>query len=102
MRRCSWRSFRARVNTRQRGCTVTSDAGYTRNVIWNNTNRLLGIEGYDGVKTGTTNAAGCCLVSRGTRDDKTILVVVLGSDTSDARYVDTENLFQWAWQQSSE
>jgi len=60
---------------------------------------LLKIEGYDGVKTGTTNAAGCCLVSRGNRDGKQLILVVLGSATSDARYVDSENLYQWAWQQ---
>ena len=59
--------------------------------------RLLGIEGYNGVKTGTTSAAGCCLVSSGTRDGKSLYVVVLGADTSDARYVDSENLFHWAW-----
>jgi D-alanyl-D-alanine carboxypeptidase (penicillin-binding protein 5/6) len=91
--------FRKRTNTRQRGCTVNGKSGYKRNVIWNNTNRLLEIEGYDGVKTGTTNAAGCCLVSRGDRDGKRLILVVLGSATSDARYVDSENLYQWAWRQ---
>jgi D-alanyl-D-alanine carboxypeptidase (penicillin-binding protein 5/6) len=87
------------VRTRQRGCTVSSTAGYTRNVLWKNTNRLLGIEGYEGVKTGTTDAAGACLVAYGSRDGRELLLVVLGSVTSDARYVDSRNLFRWAWQQ---
>jgi D-alanyl-D-alanine carboxypeptidase (penicillin-binding protein 5/6) len=91
--------FRDYVNTRQHGCTVTSAAGYRRNALWKNTNHLLAIEGYDGVKTGTTDAAGACLVACGSREGRELLVVVLGSSNSDARYVDSRNLFRWAWQQ---
>ena len=91
-------SFRDYVTTRQHGCTVTGGSGTRRNVLWKNTNHLLAIEGYDGVKTGTTEAAGACLVSSGRRTQE-FLVVVLGSATSDARYVDSRNLFRWAWQQ---
>jgi D-alanyl-D-alanine carboxypeptidase (penicillin-binding protein 5/6) len=46
------------VNTARRGCVLTDAEGHTRNVVWKNTNRLLDTEGYDGVKTGTTGAAG--------------------------------------------
>ncbi len=88
------------VGTRQRGATVTGAEGYTRDLFWKNTNRLLRIGGYQGVKTGTTNAAGCCLVSQGERDGRTRMVVVLGATSSDARYVDTRNLFRFAWQQA--
>jgi D-alanyl-D-alanine carboxypeptidase (penicillin-binding protein 5/6) len=91
--------FREYVNTRQHGTTVTSAAGYSRNVVWKNTNKLLAIDGYSGVKTGTTDAAGACLVSCGERDGDELLVVVLGSATSDGRYIDTRNLFRWAWSQ---
>ena len=91
--------FREIVGTPRRGCTVESTAGYRRNVLWKNTNRLLGIEGYHGIKTGTTNAAGACLVSYGSRSDQNLIVVVLGSTSSDARYTDTRNLFRWGWQQ---
>jgi D-alanyl-D-alanine carboxypeptidase (penicillin-binding protein 5/6) len=89
--------FREIVSTRQRGYTVEAEAGYRRNLLWKNSNRLLDIEGYQGVKTGTTNAAGACLVSCGQRDDDALIVVVLGASSSDARYVDTRNLFRWAW-----
>jgi D-alanyl-D-alanine carboxypeptidase (penicillin-binding protein 5/6) len=85
------------VDTPQRGCKVHGPGGYSRNVAWYNTNRLLGIEGFDGVKTGTTNAAGCCLVSRCRRGERTLLAVVLGSTSSDARYTDSRNLYRWAW-----
>ncbi len=88
------------VGTRQRGATVTGAEGYTRDLFWKNTNRLLRIDGYQGVKTGTTNAAGCCLVSQVERDGRARIVVVLGATSSDARYVDTRNLFRFAWQQA--
>ncbi|MCA9198719.1 MAG: D-alanyl-D-alanine carboxypeptidase, partial [Planctomycetales bacterium] len=92
------RRFRQIVATRKHGCQLLGPGGYTRNVIWNNTNRLLGTEGYLGVKTGTTDAAGACLVSYGQRQDRNVIVVVLGSSSSDARYTDSRNLFRWAWQ----
>lgn len=91
--------FRNYIQTRQHGCTVQSATGYTRNIVWKNTNKLLAIAGYQGVKTGTTDAAGACLVSCGQRGEDELLVVLLGSATSDARYVDTRNLFRWAWSQ---
>lgn len=87
------------VSTRQHGSRASGPGGYQRNVLWKNTNRLLAIEGYDGVKTGTTDAAGACLIARGQRGSDTLLVAVLGSATSDARYVDSRNLFRWAWRQ---
>lgn len=92
-------NFREYITTRQHGYTVNSTAGYTRNVLWKNSNKLLAIHGYDGVKTGTTDAAGACLVSSGQHDGDELLVVILGSATSDARYVDSRNLFRWAWNQ---
>jgi D-alanyl-D-alanine carboxypeptidase (penicillin-binding protein 5/6) len=88
------------VSTARHGATLRGPAdGQTRDVIWKNTNRLLDIEGYDGVKTGTTTAAGNCLVASGHRDGRTRIVVILGSATSDGRYADARNLFRWAWQQ---
>lgn len=88
--------FREIVSTRQFGCRVESEEGYARNVIWKNTNRLLAIEGFSGVKTGTTRAAGACLVSRGKFGEDEYTVVILGSSSSDARYADTRNLYRWA------
>jgi len=85
--------------TRQHGTEVTSVSGYRRNVLWKNTNHLLPIEGFDGVKTGTTQQAGACLVSSGHRGDDHLMVVVLGATSGDARYVDSRNLYRWAWRQ---
>jgi D-alanyl-D-alanine carboxypeptidase (penicillin-binding protein 5/6) len=92
--------FRKYVGTRQHGTKVTGAGGYERNIVWKNTNRLLAIEGYSGVKTGTTNAAGACLVSLGERNGKALIIAVLGSTSGDARYTDSRNLFRWAWQQN--
>ena len=91
--------FRQIVNTRQYGTAVQGAAGYTRNVLWKNTNQLLEIQGYQGVKTGTTRAAGACLVSCGERNGRELVVVVLGATSGDARYVDSRNLYRWAWRQ---
>ncbi|MFM9024528.1 MAG: D-alanyl-D-alanine carboxypeptidase, partial [Planctomycetaceae bacterium] len=77
--------------------TLANTAGYRRDVVWRTTNRLLGIEGYAGVKTGTTQAAGCCLASLAERDGRALVVVVLGSTSTEARYTDTRNLVQHAW-----
>jgi len=74
--------FRDYVTCRQHGCEVTGAGGYKRNLKWENTNRLLGIEGYTGLKTGTTDAAGACLVSCSQRGDRELIVVLLNAANS--------------------
>ena len=91
--------FRKYVNTRRHTGSVTGPGGEKREVTWANTNQLLGTEGYDGVKTGTTTPAGACLVASGRRGSDHVIVVVLGSTSSDARYTDSRNLFRWAWRE---
>ena len=94
-------SFRRYVKTRQHGCQLDSRSGYRRNVLWRNTNQLLEIDGYTGVKTGTTTAAGACLVSACQRDEQEIIMVLLGSSSSRGRYADSRNLYRWAWKELS-
>ncbi len=88
--------FQRVVSTRQYACTVRSQHGYRRTVTWRNTNQLLDIEGFVGIKTGTTDAAGACLVGLGASGGKSRLVVVLGSTESQARNADLRNLFRWS------
>jgi D-alanyl-D-alanine carboxypeptidase (penicillin-binding protein 5/6) len=90
-------TFRSYVQTSRHQCMVTTADGSLREAAWNNTNQLLRIEGYDGVKTGTTNAAGSCLVASCRRGDDHLLVVVLGSTSNEGRYIDARNLLRWAW-----
>lgn len=89
--------FREVVNTPHYECLVTGPGGYLRKAEWTNTNHLLEVEGYDGVKTGTTTAAGACLVSRGHRNGRSLLMAVLGATSPEARYTDSRNLYRWAW-----
>ncbi|QDV68834.1 D-alanyl-D-alanine carboxypeptidase DacF precursor [Rosistilla carotiformis] len=92
-----YEKFRETVATRRHSTTVQTPDGNDRNVTWNNTNRLLKQEGYLGVKTGTTRAAGACLVSAAQRNERRLIMVVLGSSSSDARYADARNLYRWMW-----
>ncbi len=89
--------FRKYVTCRQHGSEVSFPGGYTRNLKWENTNRLLGIEGYVGIKTGTTDAAGACLVSSSVREGRELIVITLKSASTDARYIDARNLHAFGW-----
>lgn len=60
-----------------------------------NTNRLLlAYDWVDGVKTGTTGAAGNCLVASGTQGGMQLIAVVLHSDD---RWGDATRLLQWGF-----
>ena len=68
-----------------------------------NTNRLLArrdlYPGVDGIKTGTSDKAGNCLVASVTRDGHSIIVVVMGSQDREgdaAKIIDyVYNFFEW-------
>lgn len=92
-------AFRLRVRARRHRSRVIDGTGSRRVVEWLNTNRLLGIEGYIGLKTGTTPRAGSCLVAGAVRGEDRLLLVVLNSTNRLGRYVDSRNLFRWAFQQ---
>jgi D-alanyl-D-alanine carboxypeptidase (penicillin-binding protein 5/6) len=91
--------FRAYVKTPVHECEVLAEADTKRRVTWKNTNRLLADASCDGVKTGTTNAAGACLVASAHQGADHLIVVVLGSTSGDGRYEDARKLFRWAWEQ---
>jgi D-alanyl-D-alanine carboxypeptidase (penicillin-binding protein 5/6) len=89
--------FRKYVSTEIYDGHVTQTDGKPRVIRWTNTNELLKVEGYDGVKTGTTDLAGRCLVSSCHRDGDHLMCCVLGAPTEEERYIDTQNLLRWAW-----
>ena len=83
---------------------------------FNSTNRLLtdesGVYGYEyatGVKTGSTNAAGYCLVSAATKDDVNLICVVLGAEVVEREdgtwvtesFTESRKLFQWGFENFS-
>jgi D-alanyl-D-alanine carboxypeptidase (penicillin-binding protein 5/6) len=61
-----------------------------------NTNKILKTVPYcNGMKTGTTNAAGRCLICTGELNNRAVIVVVLKSNTPNV-WKDSENLLRWA------
>lgn len=63
-----------------------------------NTNKLLWNYPFaDGVKTGTTNAAGKCLVASATKEGRQLIAVVLHAPN---RFGDAQKLLEWGFQQT--
>lgn len=66
-----------------------------RQVVLYNTNKLLTwLPGADGVKTGTTGAAGACLISSATRDEQKLIAVVLNASN---RWRESAELLEWGF-----
>jgi D-alanyl-D-alanine carboxypeptidase (penicillin-binding protein 5/6) len=72
-----------------------------RTIKLENTNKCLKTVPFcNGMKTGTTNAAGRCLVSTGELNNRAVIVVVLKSNTPNV-WKDSENLLRWALESNS-
>lgn len=78
-------TFAKVVSTKNR--TIADSAGNSYKL--NNLNKLLGIDGVEGIKTGYTEAAGQVLVTSKEEKGKTIIIVVMGSKD---RFADTQKL----------
>lgn len=87
------KTFAKIVNTKQ--CSISIN-GNQKSI--NNTNELLGVlNGVNGVKTGFTNNAGRCLVTSITRNDFSVICVVLGADTKKFRTKDSISLIEYTY-----
>ncbi len=74
---------------------VINDATGTKTYYLENVNKLLGVvAGIEGVKTGQTEGSLENLVTKTTRDNHTIITVVLGSHD---RFGESKNLIEWAF-----
>lgn len=63
-----------------------------------NTNKLVRYyKGITGLKTGTTEKAGCCVCATAERDGMELIAVVLGSSNSNDRFKSAENLLDWGF-----
>lgn len=92
--RAAYRVPLIRSWTRIKSYTFKYSDGRTKRLT--NTNRLLKSVPYcDGMKTGTTNAAGRCLVSTGTLNGRSTIVVVLKSNSANV-WKDSERLLRWS------
>ena len=73
-------------------------------VEWESTNLLLledniyTYEGATGLKTGTTDEAGYCLAASATRNGRTSIAVVMGSESENGRWDDCSGLLDMSFQ----
>ena len=92
--RAAYRSPLIRSFTATKAFDFRFNDGHTRHI--ENTNKLLKTVPYcDGLKTGTTNAAGRCLVASGSLNGRSVIVVVLKSTTPNI-WKDSAKLLAWA------
>jgi D-alanyl-D-alanine carboxypeptidase len=63
---------------------------------WVNSNKLLEVNGFNGAKTGITEAAGPCLAATYEKDGHTYTVVILQSNSMETRWVEVISLVEWA------
>lgn len=92
--RAAYHSPLIRSYTATKAFTFRFNDGHTR--LLENTNKILKTLPYcDGLKTGTTNASGRCLVSSGSLNGRSVIVVVLKSNTPNI-WSDSTKLLRWA------
>ncbi len=92
--RTAYRSPLLRSYSATKAFTFRFNDGRTR--LLENTNKVLKTLPYcDGMKTGTTNASGRCLVSTGSLNGRSVIVVVLKSNTANI-WSDSAKLLRWA------
>ena len=86
------------VKTRVMELTLFNEVmGQERKVLWRNTNKLLGREGFAGVKTGTTPNAGACLTVLYSREDVELIITVLACNTTKHRWDEARLLAEWGY-----
>ncbi|CQR72683.1 D-alanyl-D-alanine carboxypeptidase DacB precursor [Sporomusa ovata DSM 2662] len=90
-------AFSQIVSTKETSIEWLDRKGKNHNRNLRNTNKLLWmLADADGVKTGTTNIAGPCLVSSATRDNQRLIAVVLHDH---ARWYDSMQLLKYGFDQ---
>lgn len=74
---------------------VISDVEGIHRYRLESTNKLLGLDGVKGLKTGWTPESGECLVTLVTRDGHSVIITILDSQD---RFGDSETLIDWVYQ----
>ena len=73
------------------------------NIPQPNRNKLLGdIVGLDGLKTGYTKKSGWGISASAIRDNRRITVVINGTNSSRSRLIESSNLINWAFTQTTQ
>jgi D-alanyl-D-alanine carboxypeptidase len=68
----------------------------SRKVIWENTNVMLQHSGFNGLKTGVTEAAGPCLSASYHKEGLYFTIVILNCKSMEARWTEVLQLVDWA------
>ncbi|MCI5107063.1 MAG: D-alanyl-D-alanine carboxypeptidase [Pseudomonadales bacterium] len=79
--------------------SINAEREFTYNGI-RQTNRntlLFRDRNVDGLKTGWTDAAGYCLVASAVRDDMRLISVVMGTESEEARAIETQKLLTYGF-----
>jgi serine-type D-Ala-D-Ala carboxypeptidase (penicillin-binding protein 5/6) len=98
--RAAYRSPLIRSFTSLKAFAFRFNDGRTR--VLENTNRVLKTLPYcDGLKTGTTNASGRCLISSGSLNGRAVIAVVLKSNSANI-WSDSTKLLRWALERPAE
>ena len=96
--RAAYRSPLVRAYASTKSYSFRFNDGRTR--LLENTNKVLKTLPYcNGLKTGTTNASGRCLVSSGSLGGRSVIVVVLKSNSPNI-WTDSTKLLRWALESS--
>lgn len=69
---------------------------HNRYFKWYNTNNMLNYPGYNGLKTGITDAAGPCLSASYQKGDIHLVIVLMNSKSMEARWEEIPQLVNWA------
>ena len=78
--------------------TIWTDKMHNGEFDLANTNKLIRFyPGANGLKTGSTSKALCCLSATAKRDDMQLIAVVLGSPTSNDRFQDARTLLDYGF-----
>jgi serine-type D-Ala-D-Ala carboxypeptidase (penicillin-binding protein 5/6) len=88
--------FREIVSCREYICTGYDREEKCKTFKWTNTNKMLDYDGYNGIKTGVTPAAGPCLASCYEKADLHIITILISSRSMEHRWVETKRLVKWA------
>ena len=86
------------VNAKKYTCTISNKRRPMRTWTWENTNKLLQY-GFDGVKTGITDAAGPCLCASVRKGAQRLVITVLGARSMEERWIEVPRLAKWAFDQ---
>jgi len=84
------------VNQKSYTCEIEQADRRIRIITWENTNKLLHKEGWGGVKTGITTAAGPCLSAYYEKKGESYIVILLNSFSMEIRWIEAPKIVEWA------